>query len=67
MRTSPLQRAVLQQLGGEWTGGLMRHDPVVLAMHDQNRHRNPRIMFLQRVYRKLGVENRMATANCLRE
>ena len=36
-------------------------------MHDQNRHRNPRIMFLQRVYRKLGVENRMATANCLRE
>src|SRR5436190_8219948 len=35
-----LQRAVLEQLGGEWTRGLIRHNLVVLAMHDQNGYRD---------------------------
>jgi hypothetical protein len=32
------ERAVLEELGGEWAGRLVRHDLVVLAVHDQNRH-----------------------------
>jgi hypothetical protein len=35
-----LQRAVLEEFGREWAGGLIGHDLVVFAMHDQDWHRD---------------------------
>src|SRR6266481_722617 len=48
-----LERAVLEELCGEWTGSLIWHDLVVLAMHDQNRHRN-----LLQIFREVGLRER---------
>src|SRR6266536_5846643 len=48
-----LQRAVLEELGREWTGGLVGDDLVVLAMDDQNRHRD-----LLQILREVGLRKR---------